>query len=133
MAALALAAMALPGLATAQVAGDRNEAAVVLDGVVREVFQSARQNQVDYLVAIEATGVVQVVEEGHDLLATIQAQDVDEDTFVWAAGEATTLVPVRRHLKALGLPKANLSLHGYWKRGEAGLDHHAPLDPADPD
>ncbi len=64
----------------------------------------------------------------------LRAQDVDADTFVWAAGEATALIPVRRWLKAeAGLPKENLSLHGYWKRGEAGLDHHAPLDPADPD
>ena len=80
-----------------------------------------------------ATVLLQVVEPGQDLLATVEAQDVDGDTFVWAAGEATALVPVRRHLKALGLPKENRSLHGYWKRGEAGLDHHAPLDPSDPD
>jgi NADPH-dependent ferric siderophore reductase len=80
-----------------------------------------------------AAAIVQVVEQHHDLLTTVQAQDVDQDVFVWAAGEAGALIPVRRHLKALGLPKENLSLHGYWKRGEAGLDHHAPLDPADPD
>jgi S1-C subfamily serine protease len=52
------AALAAPGVARAQAApGDRNQAAVVVDGVVREVFQSARQNQTDYLVQIEATGV----------------------------------------------------------------------------
>lgn len=88
----------------------------------------------DYLDETETgAAIVQVLEAGHDLLETVQAQDVDQDTFVWAAGESQTLVPVRRHLKALGLPKPNLSLHGYWKRGEAGLDHHAPLDPTDPD
>jgi NADPH-dependent ferric siderophore reductase len=88
----------------------------------------------DYLDEFEAAAaLVQVLDAGHDLLRTVEAQDVDEDTFVWAAGEATALVPVRRHLKALGLPKPALSLHGYWKRGEAGLDHHAPLDPSDPD
>jgi NADPH-dependent ferric siderophore reductase len=87
-----------------------------------------------YLDEVEAAAaIVQVLEAGHDLLRIVQAQDVDEDTFVWAAGEASTLVPVRRHLKSLGLPKENLSLHGYWRRGESGLDHHAPLDPADPD
>ena len=80
-----------------------------------------------------ATVLLQVLEDGHDLLETVQAQDIDGDTFVWAAGEASTLVPVRRHLKDLGLPKENRSLHGYWRRGEAGLDHHAPLDPSDPD
>jgi NADPH-dependent ferric siderophore reductase len=88
----------------------------------------------DYLDEIERSSVlVQVLDDGHDLLETVQAQDVDLDTFVWAAGEASALVPVRRHLKAQGLPQENRSLHGYWKRGEAGLDHHAPLDPSDPD
>jgi NADPH-dependent ferric siderophore reductase len=88
----------------------------------------------DYLDETERASVLlQVLEEGQDLLATVQAQDVDQDTFVWAAGESATLVPVRRHLKAQELPKENRSLHGYWKRGEAGLDHHAPLDPSDPD
>jgi NADPH-dependent ferric siderophore reductase len=95
------------------------------------LFGGADRAYLDELEA--AAAIVQVLEARHDLLQTVQAQDVDEDTFVWAAGEASTLVPVRRHLKSLGLPKANLSLHGYWKRGEAGLDHHAPLDPADPD
>ena len=88
----------------------------------------------DYLDETELGAVLlQVVEEGHDLLRTIESQDVDHDTFVWAAGEATALVPMRRFLKAQELPKENRSLHGYWKRGEAGLDHHAPLDPSDPD
>jgi NADPH-dependent ferric siderophore reductase len=88
----------------------------------------------DYLDETERAAVLlQVVEDGRDVLEVVQAQDVDEDTFVWAAGEASTLVPVRRHLKAQELPKENRSLHGYWKRGEAGLDHHAPLDPSDPD
>ena len=69
-----------------------------------------------------------------DLLDVVRSQDVTADTFVWAAGEAGALIPVRRWLtQEAGLPKANLSLHGYWKSGVAGLDHHAPLDPADPD
>lgn len=87
----------------------------------------------DYLDGTEQAAVLVQVLEGHDLLETVAAQDVDGDTFVWAAGEATALIPVRRHLKELGLAKENRSLHGYWRRGEAGLDHHAPLDPTDPD
>ena len=48
----------------------------------------------------------------------MRSQHVTADTFVWAAGEASTLVPVRRYLKQeLGLPKQHLSLHGYWKLG----------------
>jgi NADPH-dependent ferric siderophore reductase len=70
----------------------------------------------------------------YDLLEVLQAQDVTADTFVWAAGEANALIPVRRWLRReLGLPKEHLSLHGYWKQGVAGLDHHAPLDPSDPE
>ncbi len=58
--ATALAALFLAGVATSAIArpaNDRDQAAVVVEGVVREVFQSARRNQVDYLVQIEATGV----------------------------------------------------------------------------
>jgi NADPH-dependent ferric siderophore reductase len=73
-----------------------------------------------------------VVTAALDLVDVIAAQDLDEDSFVFAAGEANALIPVRRHLKAL-LPKENLSLHGYWREGDATFDHHAPLDPADPD
>ena len=80
-----------------------------------------------------ATATPQALKAHHDLLDVVRAQDVDRDTFVWAAGEAGALVPVRRHLKEIGLDRANRSLHGYWKRGDAGFDHHAPLDPADPD
>ncbi|MFD1721465.1 siderophore-interacting protein [Amnibacterium endophyticum] len=80
-----------------------------------------------------AAATPQVLGADHDLLEVLRSQDVDDDTFVWAAGEASAIVPLRRHLKERGLPKANRSLHGYWKRGDAGFDHHAPLDPADPE
>ncbi|WP_308466939.1 siderophore-interacting protein [Rathayibacter soli] len=59
---------------------------------------------------------------------------IDSDTYVWAAGEATTLVPVRRHLRrTLGLDHDQLTVEGYWRRGITNLDHHAPIDPSDPD
>jgi NADPH-dependent ferric siderophore reductase len=59
---------------------------------------------------------------------------VDNATFVFLAGEATTLVPLRRYLRhELGLPAAQVAASGYWKRGIVNLDHHAPLDPGDPD
>lgn len=87
-----------------------------------------------YLDDAERTAATpQVVTEEHDLVTVVAAQDVDADTFVFGAGEAGALAAVRRHLKDLGLPKENRSLHGYWKRGDAGFDHHAPLDPTDPD
>ncbi len=59
---------------------------------------------------------------------------IDENTYVWVAGEATTLIPIRRYLRReLDLPQAQVKIDGYWKRGEAGRDHHAPIDPSDPD
>lgn len=79
-----------------------------------------------------AAALPQVLDAEHDLVTVLAAQDVDADTFVWAAGDAAALIPVRRHLKPL-LPAENLSLHGYWKRGDATFDHHAPLDPDDPE
>lgn len=57
-----------------------------------------------------------------------------DDTYVWAAGEATSLIPVRRYLRReLGLASGQVDIDGYWKRGVVALDHHAPLDPSDPD
>lgn len=59
---------------------------------------------------------------------------IDEETFVWIAGEAAGLIPIRRYLRReLNLPSAHVKIDGYWKRGEAGRDHHAPIDPSDPD
>lgn len=59
---------------------------------------------------------------------------IDDGTFVWMGGEATTLVPLRRYLRReLSLPLAQVKIDGYWKRGESGRDHHAPIDPSDPD
>lgn len=56
------------------------------------------------------------------------------DTFVFMAGEATSLVPLRRYLRDdLGLPREQVSASGYWKRGIVNRDHHEPLDPSDPD
>lgn len=60
--------------------------------------------------------------------------ELDEHTFVWLAGEATSLIPVRRYLRhELALHKNQLKIDGYWKSGEAGRDHHAPIDASDPD
>lgn len=58
----------------------------------------------------------------------------NDRSFAFLAGEATTLIPLRRYLRReLGLSKAQVDAQGYWKRGTANLDHHAPLDPGDPD
>lgn len=54
--------------------------------------------------------------------------------FVWAAGEATSLIGIRRYLRReLALPKEQVEVDGYWRRGTSDADHHAPIDPADPE
>jgi len=65
---------------------------------------------------------------------SVRSLDITDDTYVWAAGEATALAPIRRYLRhELGLDRDRLSVEGYWKRGVTNLDHHAPIDPSDPD
>jgi NADPH-dependent ferric siderophore reductase len=69
-----------------------------------------------------------------ELIALVDDVGVDAATFVFAAGEATSLVALRRHLRrGLGLAPEQVALSGYWKQGTTGFDHHAPIDPADPD
>lgn len=58
----------------------------------------------------------------------------EDGTYVWAAGEAGELVPIRRHLRReRGLNREQLNVEGYWRRGITNFDHHSPIDPADPD
>ncbi|QYH36622.1 siderophore-interacting protein [Salinibacterium sp. M195] len=60
--------------------------------------------------------------------------EIGESTFVFLAGEATTLVPLRRYLRReLGLPKKQVAADGYWRRGITNADHHEPIDPTDPE
>lgn len=59
---------------------------------------------------------------------------LDGGCFVWFGGEAGSLLGVRRYLRhELGLLRDRAEASGYWRRGTAGLDHHAPIDPTDPD
>jgi NADPH-dependent ferric siderophore reductase len=67
------------------------------------------------------------------LAAAVRAAGVDAGTYVFAAGEATRLIPLRRLLRyELELPREQYTITGYWKRGDVGFDHHAPIDPEDP-
>lgn len=66
--------------------------------------------------------------------AALRELTFDDGTFATLAGEAGALIPWRRYLRReLGLPAAQVTADGYWKRGIADRDHHEPLDPADPD
>ncbi|MGK5682600.1 siderophore-interacting protein [Actinoplanes sp. URMC 104] len=46
------------------------------------------------------------------------------DGYVWVAGEATGLKPIRRHIRARGHNRDWAEIDGYWKRGVVNLDHH---------
>lgn len=65
---------------------------------------------------------------------TLAGLSITDDTILFLAGEAGSLVPMRRYLRReLGLPKEQVDVHGYWKKGVVYLDHHAPIDPSDPE
>lgn len=58
-----------------------------------------------------------------DLLAAAEPTAGD---FVWVAGEAGWLKPIRRYLRdQSGLARSSWEVDGYWKVGESNLDHHA--------
>lgn len=60
--------------------------------------------------------------------------EIDDGTFIFAAGDANRLVPLRRVMRGeLALPANQYTISGYWRRGEANFDHHQPIDPADPE
>ena len=60
--------------------------------------------------------------------------EIGAGTYVFAAGEANSLIPVRRAIRTeLGLPREQYTVSGYWRRGEANFDHHGPLDPNEPE
>ena len=76
--------------------------------------------------------VIPVDYTGESLLAAMQAVNPSYDSYVWIAGEATTLVLTRRWLRqASAVNIENIKADGYWRVGEAGRDHHQPIDPAD--
>ena len=78
--------------------------------------------------------VVWLPKEEHGLERALRGVGtIADDCYVWCASEATALVPVRRYLRReLDLPPSQARVVGYWKLGEAGRDHHAPVDPTDP-
>lgn len=60
--------------------------------------------------------------------------EITATTYIFAAGDANRLVPLRRAIRnELQLPRDQYSVNGYWRRGEANFDHHQPIDPEDPE
>ena len=72
--------------------------------------------------------------EGAALEEALRGIAFTESTFAFLAGDADALVPLRRHLRReLGLAREQVQASGYWRAGVVALDHHAPVDPSDPD
>lgn len=66
---------------------------------------------------------------GEAWLEAVRETPIEPGDFVFAAGEATALTRIRRHLLgALGLPREQVDVSGYWRRGVVGFDHHTPLE-----
>lgn len=64
------------------------------------------------------------------LFEALQDLDFPEGQgFVWAAGEAVSLKPIRRLLKEKGFVRnETFAVDGYWRRGTSNLDHHQDED-----
>ncbi|WP_017792734.1 siderophore-interacting protein [Leucobacter salsicius] len=98
-------------------------------GSVTDAAESARR----YLRA-QCGRDVPVTAATDGFVAAATAAGIDADTYVFVAGEATSLIPLRRLLRhELGLPREQYAVTGYWRRGDTAFDHHAPIDPTDPD
>jgi NADPH-dependent ferric siderophore reductase len=60
---------------------------------------------------------------GDALEQAVRACPVSAEDFVWIAGEAGQIRPLRRWARQeLGLPRSSASVSGYWKRGTAGFE-----------
>jgi NADPH-dependent ferric siderophore reductase len=65
-----------------------------------------------------------------DLLANAIGQLTfpEGNVFAWAAGEASSIKAVRRHLVERGIPLPRMRMTGYWKRSIPDWDHHIPVE-----
>lgn len=105
---------------------------------VTGLFSVVDPGTASYLATQEADGRKFHWFSGEDREAriheTLMGLKTNDGTLLFLAGEAGSLIPMRRYLRReLGLPKEQVDVHGYWKKGEANLDHHAPIDPSDPE
>ncbi|MFV0452949.1 MAG: siderophore-interacting protein [Propioniciclava sp.] len=66
--------------------------------------------------------------DGTGLAAHLARMMPGPDDLVWGAGEASSMLRVRHAARALGVTSDDLVIHGYYKHGVSGRDHHAPLD-----
>lgn len=100
-----------------------------------EVVLDASPAEVDWMerYLVEQSGREVTVTPAYGSLAD-EVVEVDDQTFLYGAGEASRLISLRKLLKYdFGLPREQYALSGYWKRDVVFFDHHAPIDPEDPD
>ncbi len=96
--------------------------------VVVEVADAADLQRLTDRADVEVTWVLRDRAGDGGLERTVRSILLPEgdDWFVFAAGEAGALKPIRDYFRReLGLPKERVVVDGYWKRGIANLDHHA--------
>jgi NADPH-dependent ferric siderophore reductase len=57
---------------------------------------------------------------GKALLAALAGEEVGDGARVWAAGEASAVQRLRKHLAERGIDRSRTTVRGYWKAGRAG-------------
>lgn len=57
---------------------------------------------------------------GDEIVAAVEAADIDNSTRIWCAGEAAAMHRIRTHLfKERQIPRSQATVRGYWKRDRA--------------
>lgn len=96
--------------------------------IVAEVADASERRDLTDRSGIDVSWVLRSEEGDGGLERALRAVALPqgEDWFVFAAGEAGALKPIRDYFRReLGLPKERVVVDGYWKRGLANLDHHS--------
>lgn len=95
---------------------------------VHVVLETEDSSTADLPRRPEASVTIVAGTDGSGLVRELSALSPRPGDLVWAAGEANAMLAVRRAAKGLGLGTDDVQVDGYWKRGVAGRDHHAPLE-----
>ncbi|AZQ76621.1 siderophore-interacting protein [Flaviflexus ciconiae] len=89
---------------------------------------------IEYFEDLDGVDVVRTPFDpsGDGIVKALSELELDGGTYVWAAGEAGTLIAARRWLRNESpVAREAVKVDGYWKQGLADRDHHAPIDPND--
>lgn len=96
--------------------------------IVVEAADAGERRQLTDRENVEVSWVLRDAEGTGGLERALRAIDLPQhdDWFVFAAGEAGALKPIRDYFRReLNLPRERVVVDGYWKRGLANLDHHS--------